>query len=123
MKRLAVLLGIVCVLVWVVDGDAQRRIGGVQRGGSSGAGDPLREPTTGGGVSAPAGFCAGTELFCADFETDAQIAWTSTPATEDCDGYDADNDWCDYDITTHLLGTASFGIRGARTTAYIAKDL
>src|SRR5574343_466052 len=41
MKRLAVLLGIVCVLVWVVDGDAQRRLNRAGRGTPSGSGDPL----------------------------------------------------------------------------------
>jgi hypothetical protein len=57
-------------------------------------------------------FCSGTELFCADFETDSMITWTSTPGAEDCDGFDADGDWCDYYATSPLLGSYSLGIRG-----------
>jgi hypothetical protein len=73
----------------------------------------------GGGASGAAtGFCLGTELFCATFETDSQITWTSTPGTEDCDGYDTNGDWCDYDPNTPnpIAGSYGFGIRGLSTT-------
>lgn len=62
--------------------------------------------------------CGGSELFCADFETNGMISWTGTPAAEDCDGYDADQDWCDYDATSPapLKGTHSFGLRGTSST-------
>lgn len=57
-------------------------------------------------------FCTGGELFCADFETDGMIEWDSTPGTEDCDGYDADDDWCDYDTSNPMVGPHHMGIRG-----------
>jgi len=77
-----------------------------------------------GASSAPSGFCAGTELFCATFEADGEITWTATPGDEDCDGYDADNDWCDYDATAPnpLVGVHGGGIRGANTV-YVSKTL
>lgn len=46
-----IVLALLLVLALVSPSEGQRRIGGVQRGGSSGAGDPLRTPTGGGGVS------------------------------------------------------------------------
>ena len=68
-------------------------------------------------VSAP------TYLFEADFETDGMISWDITPGTEDCDGYDADGDWCDYDTTQYAEGSHSLGIRGAYTNQYMEKTV
>jgi len=65
-------------------------------------------------------FCSGTELFCADFETDGMITWDSTPGDEDCDGYDADGDWCDNDSTTYKNGSHALGVCGENTN-YLAK--
>jgi hypothetical protein len=69
--------------------------------------------------SAPAGFCAGGELFCSEFNTDGEITWTTTTwgATEDCDGYDANGDWCDYDAIAPqpLVDGHGLGVRGANT--------
>lgn len=53
-----IILALLLVLALVTTSEGQRRIGGVQRGGPSGAGDPLRTPTGGGSGSPPA---AGTE--------------------------------------------------------------
>ena len=61
-------------------------------------------------------------LFQADFETDGQISWDSTPAAEDCDGYDAADDWCDYDTTQYHGGSHSLGLRGSYLT-YVEKSL
>jgi hypothetical protein len=57
-------------------------------------------------------YCGGGELFCATFESDAEISWDSTPGAEDCDGYDANGDWCDYDSSNGLQGSYGCGIRG-----------
>lgn len=66
-------------------------------------------------VSSPAGaasFCAGTELFCADFETADMISWTATATTEDC-ALDGNDEWCDRYTTSPMAGSYMFGIRGA----------
>lgn len=55
MKKIILVLLLVLALVSTSEG--QRRIGGVQRGGPSGAGDPLRTPTGGGSGSPAAGGC------------------------------------------------------------------
>lgn len=49
-----IILALLLVLALVTTSEGQRRIGGVQRGGPSGAGDPLRTPTGGGSGSPPA---------------------------------------------------------------------
>lgn len=87
--------------------------------------DGVSEPASVDGVDSnygPPGFCSGSELFCATFETDAEITWDSTPGAEDCDGYDTDGDWCDYDSSRTLVGSYCFGIRG-NYTQYCIKSL
>ena len=69
-------------------------------------------------------FCTGGTLFCADFETQDMIDWdTISGGAEDCDGYDADGDWCDYEGTTVKNGSRSFGIRGSGGTYYFREAL
>ena len=72
---LAFIIGLFAVAVWA---DA----GFIGEPSTSGV------PVSGGGGD----FCSGTELFCADFETDGMITWDSTPGDEDCDGYDTGGD-------------------------------
>jgi len=72
-----------------------------------------------GGGSADTGFCSGTFLFCADFETQDMITWDTTPATEDTTGtppWDAQGDWSDYINYTPcpLIGNYSAYIMGGR---------
>ena len=62
-------------------------------------------------------------LFQADFETDGMITWDSTPAAEDCDGYDYMRDWCDYDTSQYHGGGHSLGILGGASNAYLTKNL
>jgi len=66
------------------------------------------------GGGGPAGFCSGSELFCEDFEGD-DTSWDATSGTVDCDGYDADGDYCDDETTTYKNGSEAFGIRGTNT--------
>jgi len=75
-------------------------------------------------TAAPAPFCTGGTLFCADFETQDMIDWdTISGGAEDCDGYDADGDWCDYEETTVKNGSRSFGIRGSGASYYFREAL
>lgn len=75
------------------------------------------------GGGAPAAFCDTPGVFCFDGTTDGQISWDTTPGTEDCDGYDANLDWCDYDTTipsgTGYADIHSIGIRGTNTALLI----
>lgn len=73
------------------------------------------------GAAPPAGFCSGGELFCEDFEGD-DVSWDTIggDAVLDCDGYDADGDYCDDDTTTFKNGSQAFGIRGTNT--YYVKE-
>jgi hypothetical protein len=59
-----------------------------------------------------AAFCPGGELFCSDFETDPSFDSNSGNLSSDCDGYDADGDYCVSDTTTYKNGSQAFGIRG-----------
>lgn len=66
-------------------------------------------------------FCAGTELFCEDFEG-TDTTWDATNGTVDCDGYDADGDYCDDEATVYKAGTEALGIRGSETY-YVSENL
>lgn len=74
---------------------------------------------TGGAVAAS--FCAGTELFCEDFEG-ADTSWDATNGSVDCDGYDADGDYCDDEATVYKNGSEALGIRGS-ATYYVSENL
>lgn len=73
------------------------------------------------GGGEPAGFCSGSELFCEDFEG-TDTTWDATNGTVDCDGYDADGDYCDDDTTTYKEESEAFGIRGTNTY-YVSENL
>jgi len=76
------------------------------------------------GGGEPAGFCSGSELFCEDFEGD-DVTWDAVggEAALDCDGYDADGDYCDDETTTYRVeGEQCFGIRGTNTY-YVSEAL
>ena len=61
-------------------------------------------------------------LFEAGFETDGMISWDYTYGAEDCDGYDASGDWCDYDTTQYHGGTHSLGCY-ALSNSIVTKNL
>lgn len=61
-------------------------------------------------------------LFHADFETDAQVPWDYTYGAEDCDGYDAGGDWCDYDSTQYHGGSHSLGCYSSNSSV-VSKNI
>lgn len=88
MKRVILVLLLVLAMVSVADG--QKRIGGVQRGGSSGAGDPLRTPTGGGAVSgggAPTSTCTqrtAEDWNCSNSDSpNCDVTWTEIATDAD----------------------------------------
>jgi hypothetical protein len=70
--------------------------------------------------SSPESYCSGTELFCSTFESPS--SWSATNGTSDCDGYDADGDYCDGDTSTYAIGAKSLGLRGSSST-YVNANL
>ncbi len=119
MKKLFALLLILFSLFCI---SATNQIGGVTDPDSIG-GVPNESTSTVGGVTFTQ--AGGGPLLSIDFESDPAASWDATPFTlsskaEDCDGYDADGDWCDYDATTYKNGTHALGIRG---DYYIRKDI
>lgn len=91
-----IILALLLVLALVSTSEGQRKLGGVQRGGPSGAGDPLRTPTSGGGVSGgtpSTNYCTGSatcttttpgqcDVLCDDFEGSSYCVGTS--GDQDC---------------------------------------
>jgi len=52
------------------------------------------------------------------------VSWdVNFPDAEDCDGYDADGDWCDQETSVVWQGIYSLGVRGSGTTKYAIKNL
>jgi len=93
------------------------------------AGGPMVLQIAGSGVVAGGGsaYCVGGEPFCFDGTSDGQITWTSTPAAEDCDGYDTDLDWCDYDVDipsgTGYANIHSLGVMGDGATSFVQYNM
>lgn len=76
----------------------------------------------GGGVPTATPYCSGSELFCTTFEAGDDITWDTETDPEDCDGYDADGDWCDDETTIYKNGSEGFGIRG-QSADYVEEAL
>ena len=77
-----IILALLLVLALVTTSEGQRRISGVQRGGPSGAGDPLRTPTGGGSGSSPAsGPAPGTLLLGNNNTTTSPTQFTGNQNT------------------------------------------
>jgi len=71
--------------------------------------------------AAPATFCDTAGIFCMDAESGGQV--TMVAGSSDCDGYDADGDYCLQDGTTYKNGTHALGIRGSGATYYCREAL
>ena len=70
--------------------------------------------------SPPVSYCSGSELFCEDFEGE-DTSWDDVNGTEDCDGYDANGDYCDDDTTFSPGDRAEvLGFQG-RNTYYVGE--
>lgn len=74
------------------------------------------------GAGGGATFCTGSELFCDDFEG-SDTTWTEVSTTADCDGYDADGDYCDDETTLPKVGSECLGVMGIGTTYAVQATL